>query len=119
MKTFAFILTITANYCLLIAQSNDELIQGEWNSKGCETCKWIFKDGICSKIHDGDVYGKYKYIITEGKSLNGKLTHHFLTLTDISNPKESYEYEINGLSEKRMALEYLKGTRRLQYFTKE
>ncbi|WP_462253633.1 hypothetical protein [Ekhidna sp.] len=103
-----------------IDQNPEQLIIGTWKPEGCATCKWVFKeDGKCYDHYKGKIFQTYRFSIKSGKSLNGKLTHHFLTLTDISNPKESYEYEINGLSEKRMALEYLKGTRKLQYFTRE
>ncbi|WP_462253623.1 hypothetical protein [Ekhidna sp.] len=105
---------------LLFQQSPNQLIIGTWKPEGCLTCKWVFKeDGKCYDHYEGKIYQTFRYSIKSEKSLNGKLTHHILTLKGITYPKKSFEYEINGLGEKRMALEYLKGTRKLQYYTRE
>ena len=106
---------------LLFTQQNqeEELIKGTWIPEGCSTCQWVFKDGKCYQYDEGRLDDTYYYEIYEGESSDGTLTFSFLKLTNVSDPNDVFEYEINGLSEEKMVLEYLSGTRSLLIYTKK
>ena len=101
---------------------DEELIKGTWIPEGCSTCQWVFADGKCYQYDEGRLDDTYNYEILEEKSINGKLTFSVLILTNVSDPNDVFEYEVNGISEDKMTLEYLGGTRStssLLIFTKK
>ena len=114
------VVLIIVGFKIIQQPTHEELILGTWVSEGCSSCKWVYDtSGKCTRYYNGSVYKKFSYTINIEKSVNGRLTHRILKLVNISNSENTYEYEVNALGENKMALEYLGGTRKLQYFIRE
>ena len=111
-----FLLITILGFAISNNPQERELIIGKWNSEGCSSCIWEFKeDGKCYDYYKGRLDTTYNWEITYHKTPSG-LTFGHLTLINVDDPKDIYEYRINGLGEKGMHLEYNTGVGLSQLF---
>ncbi|WP_299105715.1 hypothetical protein [uncultured Tenacibaculum sp.] len=102
------LLLVLVNFTFLqTMQEDEELIIGKWIPEGCPKCELVFtEDGKCYDYYEGKLDNTYTYFIYEETSDNGKLKFSTLKKININDPSDTYEYDINGLNEKVMYLDY-------------
>ncbi len=99
------------------SQGDKELIIGTWIPEGCSNCKLVFtQDGKLYDYVEGSLNKTYDYSIRESTAANG-VTFSYLKKTNVNDSKDSSEYDINGLNETVMYLDYLgdRSTKLLKY----
>lgn len=116
MGLTAIVLVLFGMTTLLQQKDYNALIVGDWKSEGCSTCVWRFKEnGKCYDYYKGKIDATFSYTIHSSKTESGR-THYSLKLVNVEDSNDVYEYSINGLSEKRMHLEYNTGIGLSQLF---
>lgn len=103
----------------LISDNYNEQIKGTWQFKDEPNNQWIFTNTECLWKSEGEISDTFSYTLSTEKSENGKLTFHYLKLTNAYDVNEIYEYEINNINTTSLVLDYLGDLgSKLQYFTK-
>lgn len=65
-------------------------------------------NGICKTFIKNKLYKTYRYTLTQEKSLDGTLTFDVLTLTNINDSEDVYDYTIDAMTDSIMRLEWSK-----------
>ncbi|WP_303315437.1 hypothetical protein Q4Q34_15200 [Flavivirga abyssicola] len=85
-----------------------ESLIGIWINTETPEWKWEFKeDGKCYNYMDGQITTIYFYTTHTENSANNKLILDFLKLININDANDVYEYEINGIGEGELYLDFL------------
>ena len=101
------VLTLASFTILQTTQNNKELIIGTWIPDGSPSQKWIFySNGTCHEYDNGVLDTRYSYTIEETTSEDGKLKFSTLNIINIDDSNDTYKYDINGISETEMYLDY-------------
>lgn len=101
------LILVLVSFTIITLQQDKSLILGTWVPEGSPNSEWIFKsDGKCYEYYQGQLDETYTYSINEVKSSNGKFTLSFLKTINVNNSSDIYEYEINGISDIEMYLDY-------------
>lgn len=115
-----FLLTLASFTILKVSENDKELIIGTWIPEGCSECKWVFTNqGKLYDYYQGNIDSTYDYSISEFTATNGVVFSH-LKITNVNNLLDTYEYDINGISDGEMYLDYLGDmSAKLSKYTKE
>ncbi|WP_299163121.1 hypothetical protein [uncultured Tenacibaculum sp.] len=121
MKNILALLTfVFLSSCILFSQTNHNStiedykkeIIGTWELEKDSRTKIIFsKNGKCYDYSDGKLDKTYYYSInTTSPQCSEKVPvgelYSYLKITNIKDPKDIYEYEINGLNKEILYLDY-------------
>ncbi|CAL2087592.1 hypothetical protein [Tenacibaculum sp. 190524A05c] len=112
-----FVLSLASFTIIQTIQNDKELIIGTWIPEGCLECKLVFTtNGKLYDYYQGSIDNTYNYSISESTASNG-VTFSYLKTVNINDPKDTNEYDINGLNDTVMYLDYLgdRSTNLLKY----
>ena len=102
-----FVLIIISGFTLSHLPQERALIIGTWTSQDDNNWKLIFNsDGKCMDYYEGIPDKTYNYFIAEETASNG-VVFSYLKLVNVHDSSDEYNYEINSLTENRLALNYL------------
>ena len=123
-KSLIILVFLIANFAFsqtnnVLSENYNEHIKGTWQIVDEPNNQWIFTNTECFWKNEGEISNTFSYTLSTEKSENGKLTFHYLKLTNAYDTNEIYEYEINSINTTSLVLDYIGGLgTKLQYFTK-
>ena len=101
------LLTLVGFTILQITQEDKGLIIGTWIPEGSPSLRWVFESGnVLKKSESGKIYKTYQYTIKEETSDDGRLKFSTLKIINMNDLNDTYTYDINGLNETIMYLNY-------------
>lgn len=92
--------------------SNDALTDfeqkliGTWVAEGTSfEDRWVIENNYTLKEYDADDFTTYNWVANEGSAPSG-VPFNTLEITNVDNPNDTYNYEINTLTNDKMILVY-------------